>query len=275
MLGSRTAYYLSSLPTLMRGIVNWSILPGLLLSRRPVTVKLRGGLRFLIRGPLDLWILKEVALDRDYSFGVVVPNDGWRVVDVGAGLGAFSVLTGSEFPNSEIVAVEPESTSFHLLTKNLALNQVTNVRPVRAAIAAHSGPRRFRASPHPALAGTTSAAEAPQAEIQARMGQQLEGLTLGDLFDRFHIDHCDLLKMDCEGDEFGILLDGRIEDLQRIRRLSLEYHDGVDGHHHSELVARLESLGFDVHLRSSPAHSRLGFLYAHRLEEGIPTHPFA
>jgi len=55
-------YYLSSIPTLMRGVKNWSALLTLA-SHRPTIVQLRDpALRFHARSLMDVWIIKETCL---------------------------------------------------------------------------------------------------------------------------------------------------------------------------------------------------------------------
>ncbi|MBZ0111840.1 MAG: FkbM family methyltransferase [Thermoanaerobaculia bacterium] len=265
MFGSRIAYYLRSLPTLARGVTNWWILPWLPFANRSMTVELRSGLRFLVRGPLDLWILKEVVLDRDYEVHGVAPLDGWRIIDVGAGLGSFSVLTAIECPRSEILAVEPDPGSFELLTKNLTLNQIGTVSTLCAALAPRSGTRMLRSARHSALASTTEITLGQDSRSAPLVGREVDSLTLANLMDAAGFEQCELLKMDCEGDEFEILIETRTQDLERVERLCLEYHDGAGGHHHQELVDRLERVGFEVRVWPNRAHTKLGFLYAKRI----------
>src|SRR3712207_2539926 len=95
MLLSRAAYYAASIPTLLLGVRNPARVLATMLGfpvRRPFVLALRGsGLRLWVRGRMDVWIVKETCLDRDYERGGIALRDGWVVVDIGAGLGDFSV----------------------------------------------------------------------------------------------------------------------------------------------------------------------------------------
>ena len=134
------AYYLSSIPTLLRGVQNpIGTALGLLLNRRPVTLALRDGTRFHIRSAMDAWIVKETCLDKDYEHIAITIEDGWTVVDIGAGMGDFAVSVAYTHPHCRVYAYEPFPESFALLQENVALNRVTNVVPVQRGVSGVGG----------------------------------------------------------------------------------------------------------------------------------------
>jgi hypothetical protein len=59
-----------------------------------------------------------------------------------------------------------------------------------------------------------------------------------------------LLKMDIEGMEYEILLSCSLDNLQKIERIALEYHDDLirTPHRVSELVDFLSTRGFSIYL---------------------------
>ncbi len=261
MLISRWTYYLASIITILRGIRNWPTAMALLLGlpvRRPVLIVLRSGLRFKVRTGMDLWIVKETCLDRDYE-RVFALRDGWTIVDVGAGFGDFAVAVAHEHPHSVVHAYEPFSESFVLLEKNVILNGVTNVRRYPFAIGARSGPMTLATETGVAVQHSTA-----RAEDQAARTIEVPGRSLTAAFTEAGIARCDLLKVDCEGGEFAIFLDLSPKMLARIDRIAMEYHDDATVHTHETLVRRLEAAGFRVSLRPNPVHCYLGFLYAER-----------
>ncbi|MFC2054169.1 FkbM family methyltransferase [Chloroflexota bacterium] len=221
----------------------------------------KSGIRFKIRGVMDIWTIKETFLDRFYEkFGTPI-GDGWTVVDIGAGIGDFSILAGVRHPKNKVFAFEPSRDSYTLLLKNLELNQVKNVRVYPEAIWSHSTE----------LAIDTSANEPgqyksrPIGEVES-LSEELvvPSLSLEEAFERSGLTHCDLLKIDCEGAEFVILCNTPDAVLQRIERIVLEYHDDVEGYNHKDLVAYLASKGFDVNTYPNYVHPYLGYLYAAR-----------
>ena len=98
----------------------------------------KSGIRFRTRGVMDIWTIKETFLDRFYEkFGTPI-GDGWTVVDIGAGIGDFSILAAVRHPKNMVFAFEPNRDSCSLLLENLKLNQVSNVRVYPEAIWSHS-----------------------------------------------------------------------------------------------------------------------------------------
>ncbi|MDE3091432.1 MAG: FkbM family methyltransferase, partial [Chloroflexota bacterium] len=112
---------------------------------QPVLIELKNGLRFQVRTRMDIWVLKEACLDRQYERASVPIQDGWSIIDVGAGLGDFAVGVAKEHPRSVVYAYEPFPESFALLQENLRLNQIENVTAYPCAIGAQSGSLHLRA----------------------------------------------------------------------------------------------------------------------------------
>jgi len=262
MSPARLRYYASSIPTLLRGVANWPATAAALARgprRAPFVVELRDGGRFRIGSALDLWILKEVCLDREYErYGPAVRN-GWTVVDVGAGVGEFCIQVARRHPDCRIYAFEPGAEAFALLRENVDLNAVGNVRIFPRAVGARAGESvLYRPAGARARAST-----APAAGRAGEAGTRVPTTTLGEIFRDLDIPRCDFLKMDCEGAEYDILMDADAATLDRIAHMSIEYHDGVTALSGADLAAWLESRGFRVRRIPNPARPRsLGWLSA-------------
>ena len=259
-MARRLQYYLSSILTVLRQVENWHALPGLALRKQPVVLRLRNGCAFKVRSLMDVWIVKETCLDRDYESNCVQIQDGWVVIDIGAGIGEFAILTAREHPGSRVYAFEPFPESFGLLQENLGLNMVGNVRAFQTAVGPRSGKMTLattgEAVQHTTTSSTVSGSAAATITVQ--------GLSLDDLFRATGVEHCDFLKMDCEGCEFQVLLNGSQTTLRKIDRICLEYHDGFTEFSHLDLVEYLQQHGFQTKVVPNPVHSYLGFLYAQR-----------
>jgi FkbM family methyltransferase len=260
---SRWLYYLSSIPTILLKMKNPFQILALFLGlpvRRPLEVRLDGGTRFLVRTRMEVWILKESCLDRDYERNAVAVRNGWTVLDIGAGLGDFAVRVARECPQSTVYAFEPLPESFALLEANIRLNGVSNVRALPEAIAGHVGTLELYTvtglSGQHRTAGDGADAVAAPIRVPA--------VTLATALEKLQITHCDFLKIDCEGAEYEILFAADETTLSRISHIAMEYHDAVTDHSHEELVRFLERQGFEVRTRVSPAYWELGFLYASR-----------
>ncbi|MBN1439935.1 MAG: FkbM family methyltransferase [Anaerolineales bacterium] len=259
---ARWFYYLRSIPTLLAGIRSWGSAARLLAGRppRPVTVRLTDGSAFRLRSLMDLWIIKETCLDRDYEMDLPAWCEEWTVMDIGAGLGDFSIRAARGHPQRRIAAFEPFAESFDLLKENLLLNGIRNVQAFPLAVGAHSGPMRLQTATGIAVQHSTAPGEgsAPSSALT------VEGATLEEALRKAGFARCDLLKVDCEGAEYEIFLGASDETLRRIERIAMEYHDGCTPHSHSELADFLRRKGFAVTLRDNPVHKHIGFLTAVR-----------
>jgi FkbM family methyltransferase len=178
-------------------------------------------------------------------------TDGQVVVDVGANIGSFAVLVDSL--NSGIrytgLAVEPMPETFSLLERNLAHNGIDRFRPVLAAISDVDGTVRMRVD---------LPADAVRISDEGE-GAMVRSLRLGTLCQLHRIERIDLLKVDIEGAEYG-LIETELPFLRAsVRRLLMEYHP-------PELAGATERLldtlrgDFDVKVLHSRESS--GMLYA-------------
>ncbi len=262
LMPSRLRYYLSSIPTLLRGVKNWPTVLAALArpTRAPFVVELRTGLRLLARTAMDVWIIKETCLDRDYEAASVPLQAGWTVVDIGAALGDFTVHAARQCAPGAVYAYEPFPASFALLEQNVRLNGLTNAHLFPLAVGgAASGPLVLRATGAAVQHSTT-------ATVSTAPAVTVPSLSLNQIFAEQKLPHCDYLKIDCEGAEYEILFAATAETLAQIRRLCLEYHEGVTPHTRDDLARFLREHGFAVTMRPNPVHAHLGFLYACQTE---------
>ncbi len=217
----------------------------------------RAKVKLKVRGAMDVWSVKETFLDKFYEKHGTKVNDGWVVVDVGAAIGEFTLFAACNFPNNRVLGFEPFPQSFALLNENLALNGVKNVSVYNEAIWSSNGRLTLDLTPGEPLQLISQDEEKTSAE-----SLHVPAYTLEKVMAREGLPQIDLLKMDCEGAEFEILLNCHAETLSKIKRIVMEYHDGYEKHHHAELVTFLQSAGYQVKVKINPVHTDLGYLYA-------------
>ena len=66
----------------------------------------------------DLRTFYQVFVNNEYD--IKVPFDPKIIIDGGANIGLFSILISNRFPQSKIIAIEPDSENFKLLEHNLS-----------------------------------------------------------------------------------------------------------------------------------------------------------
>jgi FkbM family methyltransferase len=265
LLARRLVYYLRSVFTLWQGVRNWPDLLRLALhTHRPVTLVLKDGSRYRVRALMDAWIVKETNLDRDYErLGSHLEN-GWNVLDVGAGQGDFTIYCARRIPHGIVHAYEPSAESVALLEENIRLNAVRNVQVF--AVALSGGERHVELDTSGGVA-VQYRAIAPSDSNRADR-HVVAAVSLPEAVALLPGGRCDFLKMDCEGAEFDTLLSMEPPDLTPVKRICLEYHDGVTQYSHRDLVARFRGLGWRVRVEESAVQRNLGFLYIENPELG-------
>ncbi|MDQ2690517.1 MAG: FkbM family methyltransferase, partial [Chloroflexota bacterium] len=230
-------------------------------STLPRAVQLRHPpLAFKIRGAMDVWSIKETFLDRFYErYGFRI-QPGWTVVDIGAGIGEYTLFAAIHQPGVRVFAFEPYPPSFSLMEENLHRNGITNVRAFNEAVAETSGelildltggePLQFQSHSKP------DAAVEKSLSVRSR--------SLADAFATLEIESCDLLKMDCEGAEYSILFGTPPSIFELVRHIVMEYHDHTSHYQHHDLVRFLDAQGYQVEIFPNPVHSDIGYLRAIR-----------
>jgi FkbM family methyltransferase len=204
-----------------------------------------------LSSPSDLPLLNlidEIWVRQCYGTNEIDFKKDSTIVDLGANVGVFSVL---------FAAANPEIRAF--LSRNVIRNRLNNVEIVPVACSRQKG--------EGTLYGRGEGVHHSLFNRNIMMGHEFVPLgktpiwTLQDVFDRFNVKRCDLLKVDCEGAEYDILFGSSTDTLQRIKRISMEYHVGLNEHSIESLEQFLASHGFVV-VRSAMDDEGTGMLYA-------------
>ncbi len=101
-----------------------------------------------------------------------------------------------------------------------------------------------------------------------KSGKEMKVTTLNEIIKKFNIEYPAVLKIDCEGCEYVVLLKANDSDLRKFEQIQIEYHYG-----YLNLKEKLEDAGFKVS-KTSPRYSYdpeaenrkmlMGFIYAQR-----------
>ncbi len=220
--------------------------------------------RMILRGGPDRHIAWEV-WDRDDDGLVELHRQGvqvMRMLDVGAHIGAASLLAVDLWTDVQVAAFEPDAESFSTLVQNAALCGGA-VRAFPYGVAATTGRREFLAAVNSiwGASGCNRLYEGGPIPTNFRK-IAVECVTLTGALDLAGWDSCDLLKMDCEGAELEIL-DGAVRDgsIDRVGRIAGEWHGLQAGARITDLLSPL----FDVTYTFNTDHpNTLGLFRASR-----------
>jgi len=196
------------------------------------------------------------------------------IIDVGAHIGTFSYLCHTKGSRA-IYCFEPSKRNFAWLERNVGL--LPGVHLSRTAVWRSDGEQTAKVTLSGAAGENTGAnsvlaggrcIDHPRQRFVDSDGDrcQVAAIPLDEILKRF--DRVKLLKMDCEGSEFPILLTSR--ELHRVERIVGEVHeidqklmalldagsrlDGYPAYRLEDLIGRLESVGFRVSSRSGKNH---------------------
>lgn len=137
------------------------------------------------------------------------------LVDVGANLGAVSLLLARRYPARDVYAFEPNPSALTSLVSNVRLNGLSNVRPQAMAVAAESGSVQFHVDPKSRMTGSIASGTSSSVNVPC---------TTLDAFTRQHsIDRVALLKVDVEG--FEQLVFQGAGALLRDRKIGIVYYE--------------------------------------------------
>jgi FkbM family methyltransferase len=206
-------------------------------------LQLRNGLSFEVaQKEHNLPILVEVLHREVYSEGVDTTLVRPVIIDIGGNIGASSIYFLRGMPSATLYVYEPEPLNFELLGRNLERNGVrSRATPVRQAVGGQEGERTLY-----------FATNSPANSFFRQVGQgvEVQCVTLERIFSDHQLTHCDLLKIDCEGAEYEILMGAPTSLLEKVRTIVLEWHT-VQGHSPQALESYLVSLGFRTHRPSA------------------------
>jgi FkbM family methyltransferase len=192
-------------------------------------------------------ILKFVCLD--YFWSDIPFARLHTALDVGAHIGLWSHVCQQHALHIAITAIEPHPDNYAQLVTNC---------PEVTAIHGYCG--------YEDMAGLCCRSKMEGSHYMLKAGEfpaqdsytltQLPRYTLEDL------GAIDLLKLDCEGSEFDILLNCETDTLRRIQVVVGEYH--LERGSLSQITPRLNECGFDVTIVPQTAAPHLGHFLAMR-----------
>ena len=192
--------------------------------------------------------LFEILVDDQYNtrdLDELVPENA-VVLDIGAHIGSFALAAAKRYGNSQIHCYEPSPSSYSYLKKNILRNGYqTRVSGVSAAVGSKSGLRTFYEFDDGSCVNSMFAASGASE-------RSVEVVNFSSIIEDLG-GHVDLLKLDCEGSEYEIILETDPQSWTGIATIILEYHP-IDGHTFHQIKSRLNELGFTCNYEK-PLHT--------------------
>ena len=201
-------------------------------------------------------MVKDQFIEQQYSW-LDVKNK--NVIDIGANIGDSAIyfaLKGAK----RVYAFEPYIYSYKIATKNIKLNRLQQRITLLNEGCSEKDESIKIDSRYKNFGGTDLK--------MFEKGKEIRITTLGEIIKRFNISYNSVLKIDCEGCEYGVLLGSKNSDLRKFEQIQIEYHYG-----YLNLKRKLEEAGFRVsktlpksilNLKAENREMLIGLLYAER-----------
>lgn len=179
---------------------------------------------------------KEIFERKIYDFDCA--NDSPLLIDAGANIGLATLYWKSKFPNSRIVAFEPSTKVFELLSRNVSVNKLTQVQCVNMALSDTEGDMQF----------TTDEGVSGSLVVKKNLSSLYTVRTTK--LSNYISETVELLKLDIEGAELQVM-EEIASRLHLVKRLFVEYHSFVHKEQDlSRLLQTLESAGFRYYIEN-------------------------
>ena len=167
-------------------------------------------------GSSDECTLDEIRKRDVYGAAATLSKNVGTVIDLGANIGLASRYFLAKFPSASVFAVEPDSSNFELLTRNLSVTPESRRSCVQAAV----WNANEMISLNPPVDDSRFNA------IQVRSGKSdrmVQGWTMAKLIELSGFKTVDILKIDIEGAETQ-LFQGDLDWLDRVGMILIEFH---------------------------------------------------
>ena len=166
------------------------------------------------------------------------PGQVKYILDGGANVGFASVFFANRFPNSKILAVEPEAGNYKLLTRNLEINGLSErVKSIHGGLWSESRKLTIRNDFRSGTSDSFYLSESGKEE------DRIQTYTIPELMNAHGFKTIDILKLDIEGAELRLFTGKDIQQVLSLTKfIAVEIHDEFNARDH--IYSMLDAAGF-------------------------------
>ena len=153
----------------------------------------------------------EIAIDTMFKINCYLPGEydikeGDLVIDIGGHIGIFSVMAA--LYGAKVLVYEPEKNNFEILQSNI--KDYNNIQAFNSMVSEQTGETDFYLNGSN-VAGHNAFGGDRKIKVHSTAFETILQ----------NVNKVDLLKLDCEGSEYDILLSA---DLAKVQKIVMEYH---------------------------------------------------
>ena len=161
----------------------------------------------------DMDVFQQIFINEEYKFAI--DRDPEVIIDAGANIGLASIYYSIKYPETKVIAIEPESSNYGLLKENI--KHYPNISSTQKAlwhtntILKISNPNDYKFS----------------FRVEESVGsQEVLSITIEELMEQYELPFIDILKMDIEGAEKEVF-SSQPNWLSRVGMIAIELHDKI------------------------------------------------
>jgi len=143
------------------------------------------------------------------------------IIDAGANIGLASIYFANKFPESHIIAIEPEASNFEMLIRNVS--PYPNVIPINAALWNRNEEINLVDPGLGKWGFMTQSGNYEEASL-GRVTHRVQGMTINKIMNDNHLERIDILKLDIEGAEREVFIDSS-SWINKVNALIVELHE--------------------------------------------------
>jgi FkbM family methyltransferase len=189
------------------------------LKNNECVAEFRNGIKCIIRNRSDTIVFLENffldSYDRVEGF-MIKEND--TVIDIGAHIGYFTIYAAKKAKKGKVISFEPSKESFKVLKNNLKINNIQNVNIENIGVRNESGNSILYVDRDNEIGNSMFSND------KNLIKENVQVTSITEIIKKYNVKSIDLLKLDCEGAEYEIILKLPINILNKIKRISIEVH---------------------------------------------------
>ena len=162
----------------------------------------------------DIYAFSQIFVEQEYQSLNLI--DGDLILDLGANVGFSSAYFLSRYPQSSVIAVEPDPSNFAILQRNLT-PYGSRATVIHAAVWSHPTKVSIRAEQYRDGGPWTR-------QVEERKSGDIAAVDIPSLMALSQRSKIGLLKMDVEGAEV-VIFGGKCDWLNHVDRIAIELHD--------------------------------------------------
>jgi len=191
------------------------------------------------------YLFEEIFLNNEYNFKAHTQTP--LIIDCGSNIGMSILYFKYIYPNSRIIAFEPNPNSFKLLKKNVANNNLKNVEINNLGLYDEETEISFYIDNNlSSLVGSINKKRGGTNELKVSAKKLSSYLK--------DVEEVDLIKIDVEGAEINIIKELlETKTLNKVKEYIIEYHHnmGEDKSNLSSFLAVFETNGYNYNIKTN------------------------